>query len=164
MRLKISQRGWWITAATIFPEAAMERSAEQTCMAAAESRPDVGSSSISSSGSLTSSMPIEQRFSSPPEMPRTLESPTTESPTCAMPSRSSTRATRARLDSLDTWSGRRICAACISRSRTVSMGSIESACNTRHRHTSMEQRRQRQKIKKSKNKKKMSFACIAVML
>mmetsp|Transcript_13297 Transcript_13297/g.40222 ORF Transcript_13297/g.40222 Transcript_13297/m.40222 type:complete len:109 (+) Transcript_13297:2760-3086(+) len=67
----MSTEGWWIVQTTLsaWRDRARRCSAATHSVAMDESRPDVGSSSISADGSLTSSMAMLTRFRCPPETP-----------------------------------------------------------------------------------------------
>uniref|UniRef100_J3M324 Uncharacterized protein n=1 Tax=Oryza brachyantha TaxID=4533 RepID=J3M324_ORYBR len=65
--------GWWMLSSTVRRRvSAMARSAPTICSAEALSRPEVGSSRMSTAGSWTASTPMETRRRSPPERSLTL--------------------------------------------------------------------------------------------
>ena len=70
--------GWWNDSMTIRPAEATLLSVTIRLSAVCESKPDVGSSSTTIEGSITSSIPIVTRLRSPPDTPRMPEDP----PTC----------------------------------------------------------------------------------
>mmetsp|Transcript_15001 Transcript_15001/g.38529 ORF Transcript_15001/g.38529 Transcript_15001/m.38529 type:complete len:254 (+) Transcript_15001:929-1690(+) len=76
---KISDEGWWITDKTVHPSSASFLSNRTTSSAAKESSPEVGSSRKMVPGWVMSSIPMEHRLRSPPEMPRMSGPPTSES-------------------------------------------------------------------------------------
>ena len=94
-RLKILPDGWWMVTITERPSSARSRIRCMTSVLIAESRPDVGSSKNMIRGLLRRPMPIETRFFSPPEMPRTKNPPILVSCALASPSWSMTSCTRA---------------------------------------------------------------------
>jgi hypothetical protein len=65
---KTADDGWWIDVTTVLPESARVRSTFIRATAEVESSPEVGSSSRSTRGSVSSSVPMLVRFFSPPEM------------------------------------------------------------------------------------------------
>ena len=127
---KISEAGWWIVDATVFPVAASSFSVAITCAAVNASRPLVGSSTKRRLGFVTSSAPMLVRFRSPPEIPPLSGVPTTVS---AAFSRWSTRmiaSTTLARAAAESEFGSRSAALNCSTSRGVCVSSIRSSCVT----------------------------------
>ena len=102
-----------------------------TFAAETESKPDVGSSRINTSGVATNSRPMLTRRISPPLIPLFSPSPMRTSLTAVSPSFSITSSTRARFSTFGTLSGRRSSAAKRSASCTVSVGERTSCWETK---------------------------------
>ena len=82
-----------------------------TCSEPALSRPEVGSSSRMMDGSAAISMPMFTRLRCPPEIPRVVSSPMSDSRTSSSPRTLITRSAKASLRSRDQDAGRRVSAA-----------------------------------------------------
>lgn len=111
-------------------DTAMDLSMLQTCSAAAESSPEVGSSRISTAGSWITSTPMLTRRRSPPETPRMLSLPMRDAATWVNPSSTIRASTRASFSAMGTTEGSRRRAEYSNVSRTVSMGKSASSCMT----------------------------------
>lgn len=125
--MNMSDEGW-CTLKTTVHASVIALSCLITLPEAIESRPEVGSSRMSTEGRVTSSIPMAVRFLSPPEMPFTLPPPIRVSAQSVSFSASSVMPTASRGQSPD--GGFLRAAAKASASLTVCVSQITSCCGT----------------------------------
>ncbi|WVY97325.1 hypothetical protein V8G54_029476 [Vigna mungo] len=114
--------GWCTDVITLLPFFASDPSVTTRRCAAVESRPEVGSSSISSEGSTSISCAMLTRFRSPPETPRMKLFPIIVCSHFLSPSSAMADSAAATLAARDSVRGRRSIAQNTSVSRTVRWG------------------------------------------